>query len=430
MERDALKRLYRRCDPSEAISPEDDRYVVFEPELRGDDWTARVHRSITRSVEPTCTLLSGPPGCGKSTELRRLVHMFRQGTDGESGYFPVLIDAGDFSDLSGQINAAAMLTGIVHHTGHRVLEAVGEGPDKVPLKDYTYAFESQFQLRAEGSGDALVFEQFLEQIRATLFECMRRVGKPLVVIVDSLNTIQGESATWAAVLRSAEQFFRAAPRFRLPVHVVYTVPPGLLTRNVPGIDFMPMIRVRERGRPAPCAPGIDALRELVRRRISDAALHVLLGEHHESRIRQAIQWSAGSPRALLLILREVLVSAEFPLSGSSWSRVQSEIFDQYVPLVYSKDLGLLAQIHASGYLSLDHADELDTLARLLETNLLSYYRNSESWFDVNPAMLELPHFQRRSSVRKVMMCSRRRDRLRVGGRGPRFRPRPSFACCG
>lgn len=412
MEQDTLKALYRDCDPDEPIAADDPRNVDFDdaPEderPRGEGWAGRVHRTIVRSFEPTCTLLSGPPGCGKSTELRRLDAMLAA-----DGWLCVGVDAGEFIERAEPIDSLAVLGGVVLHAKRGVLIARGEDPQKaertsygdrlwrwltatnVDLSPAPYPPFVGVSLSPAPAPERRELMNDLLRVFDELASDARRFGHAgLVLLVDSLDSLHGSSANWSEVLLSAETFFRDLPKVRLPVHVVFTVPPALYTRNVSGIELLPQIRLQERHTRAPFDPGFTCLRELVRRRVSDVQLSALLGPTFEARIREAIEWSAGVPRELLRILRQILTAAEFPVSNAGWRSIKSETFAPFAPLVYTDDLQLLARIHTEGYLRLDDGRKLDTLARMLETNLLGHYRDPDPWFDVHPAVLELPHFQ-------------------------------------
>lgn len=94
----------------------------------------------------------------------------------------------------------------------------------------------------------------------------------LVVIVDSLEKLRGVSTNWVEVLDSAERLFSGgAPYLQLPVSVIYTVPPSLVSRQVDSVFFMPMIKLHDRA-DSRYEEGFAAARELVRRRNSDTEL--------------------------------------------------------------------------------------------------------------------------------------------------------------
>jgi hypothetical protein len=55
----------------------------------------------------------------------------------------------------------------------------------------------------------------------------------IVIILDSLEKLRGLSTNWNDVLSSAERVFGSgAPYLKMPLHVVYTIPPALVLRIV------------------------------------------------------------------------------------------------------------------------------------------------------------------------------------------------------
>ena len=80
------------------------------------------------SDEPVCPLLTGLPGSGKSTELRKFVHELEQ-----SDVLPTLIDADKQIDLTNPIDVLDVVAVVVHNIGLRVLETEGVGTLLRPL---------------------------------------------------------------------------------------------------------------------------------------------------------------------------------------------------------------------------------------------------------------------------------------------------------
>lgn len=98
---DDITKVYRSCDPDEALEPGDPRYVPLA-EARGDlgpaggGWRSRVAQDIRRSGTTETFLISGFLGDGKTTELRRL----RQDlTQGDPRMAVVYVDVGQYLNI-------------------------------------------------------------------------------------------------------------------------------------------------------------------------------------------------------------------------------------------------------------------------------------------------------------------------------------------
>src|SRR6185295_6123874 len=69
----AITRLYRACEPNEALSPDDPRFVLLD-DVRGATPALLYERSLRLSdpAKPEVKIFSGHIGVGKSSELLRL----------------------------------------------------------------------------------------------------------------------------------------------------------------------------------------------------------------------------------------------------------------------------------------------------------------------------------------------------------------------
>ncbi len=155
----------------------------------------------------------------------------------------------------------------------------------------------------------------------------------LIVIFDSLEKLRGISTNWHEVLESAERIFAAgAPYLRLPVHVLYTIPPALVARRFEFVQFMPMIKLCNRDG-SRFQPGIDAVREMIRCRVPDDVLKDLLGPEADKRVEDLILWSGGYPREIVRLLRSAFALSETPISDEDLERLIGEIRDGYRKIV-------------------------------------------------------------------------------------------------
>lgn len=340
------RKYYNRCRVPESLAPEDERNLDIDTfgdmPVRGLSWVGRLQTIIELSDHPQFLLLTGLPGSGKSTELKRLAARL---ADSDSGrrYFPVLVDAEELLDLNNPVGVPEIIAALVFKLEERVFSRHGDATERVAEEGYlgrlwswlrnTDAELSRAEFAIPG-GAKLVYEmrtrptlrekvratiathlsQFLQEARDEIQRLQTTAGLGEVVLIfDSLEKLRGTSGNWDEVLASAERLFGGgAPHLHLPVHVLYTVPPALVNRFAERIHFLPMIKLADRnGRPYP--PGLAAARELVRRRIPDEVLQDVFGPDTRERVEKLIQWSGGYPREIVRLLREALAVQDHPL---------------------------------------------------------------------------------------------------------------------
>jgi len=425
MEFSTRKRYYNRCDPFESLSPDDDRNVDLDelgPErVRGINWVERLASRIELSNKPVFELFTGLPGSGKSTELRRLTA--RLSRPDRAHMLPVLIDADGVLDLSNPIDIPEIIAAILHRTEECILKEEGKDPgtaleDGYLTRLWNWLNKTDIALaRAEyqiPSGPKLVAEMktrptlrqrvretvaahlttFLGQAREemTILEsratALDRSG--IVVIFDSLEKLRGISSNWDQVLESAERIFASgAPYLQLPVHVLYTIPPALVTRRFEQVQFMPMIKLRERDGIS-FQPGIDAARELIRRRVPDEVLIELLGPKAEERVVEIIRWSGGYPREIVRLLRNAFALSTMPISDDDLQRIIGEIRDAYRKIVPEEAFEWLAQVALDHYLTIKDDSHRKAADLMLQNNAVLRYLNGGDWFELHPAVHEIP----------------------------------------
>lgn len=424
------KRLYYNlCNTHASLPPDDARNVHIddaEHPPRGVNWSKRLADTIALADQPLHILFSGLPGSGKSTELKRLVQLLERSD--YTHLLPVYIDAGRVLDLSCEVDVSDILLNIVHETELAVLEVEGATS---PAQGYLERIRSWLgqtqvdltEVRARvgvpGVGDVSLVARmrdepnFRQQIqvlinaRLTRFlqdACDELEGlearaqacgyEGLVVIFDSLEKLQGTSSTWQEVLTSAERLFHnGAPHLRLPVHALYTIPPALIFRANLEVEFMPMIKLRHRSG-EPCESGMRAARELIRRRIPDEALGQLLGEHMESQLEGIIYNTGGYPREMVRFLRRLCRDAEpgQPATQSMINRIQEETREEYRRTIPEDAWPWLAQVAHSHESNFTEAQR-EVVDRMFTNNAVLFYRNSESWYDLHPAVSDIPGVQ-------------------------------------
>lgn len=429
MDKQRRRYLYNRCKPNVALEPGDDRYIDLDARgVRGRDWVARLASRIELSDSPNCQLFTGLPGSGKSTELRRLAKRLESA---EGGNFEVvLVAAEEALDTNSPIDVPDILLMIVAACERALLEregkAVGESLEEaleagygrrlwdwltrtdVTFTEMEFAVEKVAKLSVELKTRPSLRRQFRETVGAHLSRFLTEVrgelalmqaravalgSAGLVVVIDSLEKLRGTVTTWNTVLESADRVFSDVGHLNLPIHVVYTVPPALVSRKrFDQIDFMPMIKLHHHPRDGGgrFQDGYDAAMELVLQRVPHKDLAELFGSQTEQRIEQLIEWSGGYPRELIRLLHEALLSEVIPLSDGDFRRLLNEVADQYRMLVPADAFAWLATVAVERYMTLETAAQRQTADEMLSHNVVLRYLNDQYWFDLHPSIRQIP----------------------------------------
>lgn len=374
------KQLYNACKPEESLAPDDPRNVQLdafgEPGTRprGVIWAERLASAIELADGPVFMLFTGLPGSGKTTELRRLMSLLER-EDGPR-MLPVRVDAEQVVDISNPVDIPDLLAPLVHEVERAVLRAEGKEPD---------AANSKIVARH--------LNEFLADARAQLEALQARARacgwSDIVVVYDSLEKLRGMSSNWDEVLRSAERVFGGgAPHLQMPIHTLYTVPVALAVRRNVRVTLMPAVKVRDRaGKDS--EPGMTALRKLVAQRIPAAELSEVFGPEAEARINELIRRSGGYLRELVEMLRNAMLG-ELPISEHDFKRLINDIGDRYHRIIIGSDHTWLARVALDKYLAVETEAERDAADRLLLDNAIVRYENKDSWFDLHPAVREIP----------------------------------------
>lgn len=427
MDEAKLRYYYNRCDPAEPLDPADERRVPLnrfgadDVYIRGVDWTARLSKKFVLPKRPTCILFTGLRGSGKTTELRALA----QALDSHEGgaILPVLLSAEDGVELTAPIGIPEIMFTILEGLEREVLRLEGRDPDEAlqsglvgRLWDWLSKTDVSMPRIEAGMGGAKVgmelrtrptlrqqvraaveqrLSTFLQEVRLYVQALEQRViaAQPkyqrVLIILDSLEKLQGTSSNWREVMESAEKLFAGgAPYLQLGVHVLYTVPPALLFRLGGPVEFLPMIKVRDRTG-SPFEAGVGAARELVFRRIEVADLVAILGDDWGDRLNRIIQWSGGYPRDLVRVLHALLESEEFPVSDDELSRVLQQLGDEYRRIVFREEAEWLRRVREEKQLRIVDGDHRKAVDFMLQNNVILRYVNSEEWYDLHPALGDL-----------------------------------------
>lgn len=450
-----LRELVARCDPERPLEPGDDLNLdidrASQTPARGERWVDRLGRVVELSSAPQTLFFTGLPGSGKSTELKRL--LARLADPERSNLLPVYIDAAEVLDLSGTLDVADIIAIIVHETERAVIAAEGGDPDRPRAPGYLRRLwarvtgseialkEAGVNLSAEAAtpdlpglptakaqaSTNLILELktrpgFRDQVRAVIdrqFQSFHsdataelvqlraraanagRVG--VIVVFDSLEKINS-SWNWQEVMASAMRVFDSqAAWLQLPVHSIYTVPPSLFSIRQGAVEFMPMLKIKNRDG-THFEPSMHAARHLISLRIPDADLAEILGPNRESRVRQLIDVSAGYLRDLIRMLRDLLYSTSFPVSDAEFNRVINRLKDGYRRVVSEADFGWLAQVYVEQTCTIQDESHRQIADKQLRNSVVLRYLNDTEWYSLHPAVLDIPGLERAIRARKAALA--------------------------
>ena len=427
MDLQALRSYYNRCNPDQTLEPGDDRYVDIdgldkEHPIRGTDWVAHLTRAIELSDQPVFQLFTGLPGSGKSTELRRL----EQRLQAKHELLPILVDAEEALDLSNPIDIPDIYFAILYYADAKLLELEGKSASGAMQQGYLSRFwhwvtetDVEFRggdLKVDDSVKLVVelktrpslrarvrqfvaarlypfLEQCHDEIRGLEQRALKLNFHGLAIIFDSLEKLRGTSTNWNVVMESAERVFAGgAPYLQLPVHVLYTIPTALIVRlRINDVHFLPMIKLAQRdGTEFP--HGLEAATKLITKRVPREALREIFGPACDARLDRLIKSSGGYPRELVRMMRTLLASPteRWPLTERDVDRVLHKIADDHQLSVPTGAYEWLAQVAIDKRLALASDGDREFADRMLQTNAVLRYLNDNGWFDLHPAVRDIP----------------------------------------
>jgi hypothetical protein len=436
---DPITRLYRACEPNEALRPDDPRYVNCD-DVRGENLAGLFERSL-RTADPTrpkFKLFAGHRGVGKTSELLRLKQMLEQPRQtSERPFLVIFFDVSesldindlDFPDLliciAGQVQSQlqdARIPGFTAVT--TLLRNVWDGlrqlcGAKVEVKeaDIDLGFGSlaleirnrpnaRQQLR---EGIELQSTRLLDAVNDLLLDAntkLRASGREgLVLIIDGLDKVIRRDLGGGINTHDRLFIHRSSQMTSLHAHTVYTVPISLCYSplcqqleqcfgefNVP----LPMIRLHEKreGKIAPDTPGMKKMREILGKRCEKAS--VKLADVFDSREtgNYLCEMSGGHPRHLMMFVQAAANAVDaLPITREAAEKAVRNYANSLlreVPDPFWRKLRKFDKPQSNIPKDDDHQQML-LLLHVFE------YMNAKSWYEVNPVFRTLSRYGGRRS---------------------------------
>jgi hypothetical protein len=444
-----IRDFFQATNPARTLDPgkpDDSQLYIDFSAVRGEQIITEIKDLISfyEPENPTCTLFTGHIGCGKSTELLKLrqeleaerfhVVYFESSEDLEMAD----VDIGDVllaiarrisQSLEGlKLGEAKGLRGLLQGAAKILMTEIElEGSAEIMGVGVAGNSEGELSLSAgigkitaRAKNDATLrdrLNQFLGPQKNQLLEAINdELLKPaiaqlqaqgqqgLVVIVDNLDRIDNRPKGMG---RSQQEYLFIDQHEclrKLHCHKVYTMPLalkfsseyGLLTaRYMDDPKVLPMVPVTLRDGQV-CEEGMARLRQMVLARAMPARAEserlACIPELFDAAdsLDRLCTVSGGHVRDLLRLLNGwVRKGRNFPLQRDKLEEVIRARRNEMVLQLSDAEWALLRQVRQRKKVGGDQDYQT-----LIHSRLVFEYRDQgESWFDVNPILLEAPELQ-------------------------------------
>ncbi len=117
----------------------------------------------------------------------------------------------------------------------------------------------------------------------------------------------------------------------------------------------------------------------------------IFGDQLEPRIKRLIEWSGGYLRELMRMLQAAIARHdEAPLGDADFTRVMSEVGDEYDRMITADAFAWLADVAVNKRLTVQNETHRLIAERMLSNNVILRYLNDKQWFALHPAVHALP----------------------------------------
>ena len=409
---DYLREFYRNVDDRQALDVRRRFYLQLDDEsVRGMDISKHLLTKVNYALNGSATLISGPRGSGKSSELFRFGRMVQ-----ESGRQFLYADAEDYLKPWEPLEAGTFLPAVAAGMIQAVQRVVPHSQVGKALQSDYFAMFKRFRLSVpeiqinvpfiaatlrswftedESARKALreVMQSQRKVFRDSLHEIIQKASQELVMesqglpvfVFDSVDHWRGTRNNYDAVRDSVEYLFQEmSEELKLPgFHVVYSVPTYVKC------DFvrLPMLNVKvmqEDG--TDYSPGIDQLRKVLDKRAPDDDSSQFFGEY-QTRI---IRGSGGLFRDLLLLSSESILVAKtnMPVTEQMIIRAESIVREQMTggaSGLTKEQYVILSEIQKNRYFRPERT-QLSDFDYLESRGAILSYPNGDPWLGVHPLL--------------------------------------------
>jgi energy-coupling factor transporter ATP-binding protein EcfA2 len=451
MESINLPKFFQATNPSKTLragDAKDDQYYVDFSSVRGGKLIEELRGTIADLSPdmPTCSLFTGHIGCGKSTELLQLQKLLEA-----DGFHVVYFESSDDLEMAdvdiGDVMLAiakriseslenakvnvegGKLRSLVAKTKEILLtpievKAKAEIPGAAKLavdtekKEMTIsALIGELTVKAKNDGGLReklnqfvvpqknkLVEAINEGLIVPAIEQLKKHGKKgLAVIVDNLDRVDSRVRPDGKSQHEYLFIDQSECLTKLACHLVYTLPLsmkfgneyGMLTQRYDDPLVLPMVPPIDRDGNS-YDVGMVLLRQMVLRRAmpegTDEERLVRLGEIFENgeALDRLCRISGGHSRDLMRLLNSwIKKGQQLPLKAETLERVIRERRNEMGMAISDDEWELLRQVRSRKKVSGDEEFQILISSRWV----FEYRQEEESWFDVNPILLEAAEMQ-------------------------------------
>jgi hypothetical protein len=418
-----VKKIYQVFDPAPLSAEQTDLYVDLDAVRGSSGLINRLAQNIRLSASPTCQLLAGHIGSGKSTELRRLQ---KELESGEGKLFTVFCKTGEDIEPN-DVDFPDVLMAIIRQTAEQLSKRLAiklkpgyfrqrldEAKDilgrevdltglevGVGIAKLSAAMKSSPNTRIEirkllEPRTNSWIEAANEVLGQAVSELSEKNYSGLVILVDGLDKIQTSTiAEHLLVERHAQMTgFRCHVVYTIPISLAYSCRESDITnlyRHAPLIVPMTMIS-NVAGKKN--KPGFEKFAEIILKRMQKASVEEKdLFDAVQTRDK-IIEYSGGQPRVLGTLIRDSIIEGPLPITLTTVEKVAKKIRHEYGRQLREEHWGIIRKVKKERKLGRT-AENNALCMELLQSRAILQYENGGEWYGINP-LLPWPSVSKKS----------------------------------
>ncbi len=426
---DLLQQIYAVFNPAPLKPGQQELYVNLD-DVRGSvGIVSGMVRKIRLAGEPTCQVLTGHKGCGKSTELWQLRHVLENPDDGSLPYFVVSVTADDHLDRN-DVDFPDVLIAIVREIAaqlhDRLKISLKPGYFRDRLQRLKKFFSNEVEIddlsldvgfgelsaKIKHSPDARSeirkllepdADNWLKAANDVIGDAITKIqGKKLrglVVIVDGLDKIIAREHDTAKCLTTEYLFVhRSAQLTAFQCHVIYTLPielayshhqPKLRALYGGDVPVVPMTKIATSPpKSRTYGAGVRKFGEIIAARLAKAGASKTDLFASDKVRDDLIKLSGGQPDELVRLVREGIIVGGLPIAAPALKRCRENLRRSYRRQLRSDHWPVILQVRATGQVARTDENE-QAFRELLDSRTILLYVNDEEWYGLNPAIADL-----------------------------------------